>query len=155
MDTVRFQHHNMKPPKVMLAERIEKVVRELTNAVKANPTEGPANYIEAVQQLRAVVLGESTHRAQVDNIPERNPSQTAEQPAVLKVVPTKAQNQPERLAIVAKQPVMAKNTPANSPMGQSPGLIPCDKDEVELPQQDQDLVTPCPAPQKYNLQEQA
>eukprot|EP00957_Ditylum_brightwellii_P109371 8343121-Ditylum_brightwellii.AAC.1 len=89
-DTVRFQHHNVKLPKVTPAERIEKAVRELTNAVKANPTEGLANYIEAVQRLRAVVLGESKHHVQIDNIPERNPSQTAEQPAVIKAVPTKA-----------------------------------------------------------------
>eukprot|EP00957_Ditylum_brightwellii_P091350 6954870-Ditylum_brightwellii.AAC.1 len=50
---------------------------------------------------------------------------------------------------------MDKNMPANSPMGQSPALIPCDEDEVELPQQDHDLVTSCPAPQKNYLQEQA
>eukprot|EP00957_Ditylum_brightwellii_P036317 2750528-Ditylum_brightwellii.AAC.1 len=40
-------------------------------------------------------------------------------------------------------------------MGRSPALIPCDEDEVELPQQDHDALTPCPAPQKYNLREQA
>eukprot|EP00957_Ditylum_brightwellii_P205998 15346352-Ditylum_brightwellii.AAC.2 len=53
-DTVRFQHHNVKLPNVTPAERIEKAVRELTNAVKANPTEGPADYIKVVQHLRAV-----------------------------------------------------------------------------------------------------
>eukprot|EP00957_Ditylum_brightwellii_P077976 5927085-Ditylum_brightwellii.AAC.1 len=80
-DTVQFQHHNMKLPKVMPTERIEKAVRELTNAIKANPTEGLVNYIEAIQCLRAVVLGERQQCVQVDKIPERNPSQTAEQPA--------------------------------------------------------------------------
>eukprot|EP00957_Ditylum_brightwellii_P080776 6143755-Ditylum_brightwellii.AAC.1 len=152
-NTVRFQHHNVKLPKVTPAERIEKAVRELSNAVKVNPTEGPANYIKAIQQLRAVVLGEGTLSVQGDNIPERNPSQTAEQPAVLKATPTKASNQPERLKVVAKQPVMDKKMPDNSPMERSPALIPCDEDEVELPQHKHVVVIPCPAPRKYNLQE--
>eukprot|EP00957_Ditylum_brightwellii_P106090 8092153-Ditylum_brightwellii.AAC.1 len=57
-DTSRFKHNNVQLPTVTPAECIEKAVRELTNAVNANPTEGPANYIEVVQHLRAVVLGE-------------------------------------------------------------------------------------------------
>eukprot|EP00957_Ditylum_brightwellii_P174793 13308625-Ditylum_brightwellii.AAC.1 len=59
-DTVRFQHHNVKLPKVTLAECVEKAVRELTNAVKANLTEELADCIEAAQRLRVVVQGEST-----------------------------------------------------------------------------------------------
>eukprot|EP00957_Ditylum_brightwellii_P158250 12045896-Ditylum_brightwellii.AAC.1 len=37
-NTVRCQHHNVKLPMVTPAEQIKKAVRELTNAVKANPT---------------------------------------------------------------------------------------------------------------------
>eukprot|EP00957_Ditylum_brightwellii_P074477 5659027-Ditylum_brightwellii.AAC.1 len=68
--TIKFQHHNVKLPKVTQAECIKKAVRELTNAVKANPTEGPANYIEAVQHLGAVALGEKQQPcAQAETIP--------------------------------------------------------------------------------------
>eukprot|EP00957_Ditylum_brightwellii_P046864 3556966-Ditylum_brightwellii.AAC.1 len=144
-DTVRFQHHNVKLPKVTPAEHIEKAVRELTNSVKANPTEGPANYIEAVQCLRAVVLGEKPPCVQEGKIPQCNPSQAAEQPAILKAIPKTAQNPPERLAVVAMQPVMSKDKPNNTPPRWSPALITCDDNEVELTQQDHDLVTPCPA----------
>eukprot|EP00957_Ditylum_brightwellii_P039025 2949643-Ditylum_brightwellii.AAC.2 len=37
-DTVRFKHHNVKLLTVTPADRIEKAVKELTNAVKANST---------------------------------------------------------------------------------------------------------------------
>eukprot|EP00957_Ditylum_brightwellii_P092971 7079033-Ditylum_brightwellii.AAC.1 len=50
---------------------------------------------------------------------------------------------------------MAKGKPNNTPPRQSPALIQYEEDEVELPQQDHDLVMPCPAQQKHNLQEQA
>eukprot|EP00957_Ditylum_brightwellii_P078510 5969370-Ditylum_brightwellii.AAC.2 len=113
--TVRFQHHNVKLPKVTPAEHIEKAVRELTNAVEANPTEGPADCIEATQCLRVVVLGEKQPRVQKGKIPQRNPGQAAEQSATLKAVPTAAQNPPERLAVVATQQAMSKDKPNNTP----------------------------------------
>eukprot|EP00957_Ditylum_brightwellii_P189067 14392709-Ditylum_brightwellii.AAC.1 len=76
-DTVRFKHHNVKLPTVTPAECSEKAIRELTNAVKANPTEGPADYIEAVQCLRAVVLEEKQQprvQAARETVPQHNPS---------------------------------------------------------------------------------
>eukprot|EP00957_Ditylum_brightwellii_P116050 8853385-Ditylum_brightwellii.AAC.1 len=127
-DTVRFQHHNMKLPQVMPEERIEKAVRELTNAIEANPTEGPANYIKAVQRLRAVVLGEKP-RAQAETIPHHNPSQSAEQPAIIKAVPMTAQTQPKSLTVMTTQPAKTKAMPNNTPPRRSPALIPCDEDE--------------------------
>eukprot|EP00957_Ditylum_brightwellii_P129709 9894653-Ditylum_brightwellii.AAC.1 len=84
----------MKLPTVTPAERIEKAVKELTNAIKANPTEGPANYIEAVQHLRVVVLREKQQRcvqAARETVPQCDPSQSAEQPTTIKAVPTSAQ----------------------------------------------------------------
>eukprot|EP00957_Ditylum_brightwellii_P009122 689765-Ditylum_brightwellii.AAC.1 len=101
------------------------------------------------------MLGEKQPRVQERKIPQGKPSQSAEQLAILKAVPTTAQNRPERLVVVATQQAMAKDKPNNTPPRWSPALIPCDEDEVELPQQDHDLVMPCPAPQKYNLREQA
>eukprot|EP00957_Ditylum_brightwellii_P031173 2362277-Ditylum_brightwellii.AAC.1 len=98
-DTVRFQLHNMKLPKVTPAERIEKAIRELTNAVKVNQTEGPTSYIEAVQLLKAMVLGEKQQPSvQAKTVPQHNPSQSAEHPAIIKVVPTTAQTLHKRLA---------------------------------------------------------
>jgi hypothetical protein len=90
-DTVRFQHHNVQLPIVTPAEHIEKAAKELTNVVKANPTEGSANYVEVIQCLRAVVLGKKQQpRAQAKTVPQRNPSQSAEHPAIIKAMPTTA-----------------------------------------------------------------
>eukprot|EP00957_Ditylum_brightwellii_P209892 15363760-Ditylum_brightwellii.AAC.1 len=57
-DTVKFKHHGAKVPMVTPAERVAKVVKELTSAVQNEPTDGPPDYIEAVQRLQAVLLKE-------------------------------------------------------------------------------------------------
>eukprot|EP00957_Ditylum_brightwellii_P078851 5996039-Ditylum_brightwellii.AAC.1 len=57
-DTIKFKHHGAKVPTVTLAERVTKAVKELTNAVCNEPTDGPPDYIEAVQWLQAVLLKE-------------------------------------------------------------------------------------------------
>eukprot|EP00957_Ditylum_brightwellii_P091966 7002315-Ditylum_brightwellii.AAC.1 len=56
--TVKFKHHGAKVPTVTPAERVAKVLKELTSAVCNEPTDDPPDYIEAVQQLRAVLLKE-------------------------------------------------------------------------------------------------
>eukprot|EP00957_Ditylum_brightwellii_P171918 13088536-Ditylum_brightwellii.AAC.1 len=57
-DTVKFKHHGAKVPTVTPTERVAKAVKELTSAVCNEPTDGPPDYIEAVQRLRAVLLKE-------------------------------------------------------------------------------------------------
>eukprot|EP00957_Ditylum_brightwellii_P108123 8248236-Ditylum_brightwellii.AAC.1 len=52
-DTVKFKHHGAKVPTVTPSERVAKAVKELTSVVNNEPTYGPPDYIEAVQQLRA------------------------------------------------------------------------------------------------------
>eukprot|EP00957_Ditylum_brightwellii_P194352 14801797-Ditylum_brightwellii.AAC.1 len=58
IDRICFKHHNAMVPSVKPAEQIEKAVKELTKAVHKNPTEKPTDYIEAVKQLKAVLLWE-------------------------------------------------------------------------------------------------
>ena len=55
-DAVKFKHHGAKVPTVSPTERGAKAVKELKSAVRNEPTDGPPDYIEAVQQLRAVLL---------------------------------------------------------------------------------------------------
>eukprot|EP00957_Ditylum_brightwellii_P041676 3156398-Ditylum_brightwellii.AAC.1 len=133
-DTVKFKHHNMQLPTVTPAECIEKAIRELTNAVKANPTEGPANYIEVVQLLRVIVLGEKQQplvQAARETVPQCNPSQSAEQPALIKAVPASAQVPQQNPYKIATQPVVTKVVPNNALPNRSPALIPYDADKVE------------------------
>eukprot|EP00957_Ditylum_brightwellii_P073345 5573763-Ditylum_brightwellii.AAC.1 len=52
-DTVKFKHHGAKVPTFTPAERFSKAVKELTIALCNEPTDGPPDYIEAVQQLQA------------------------------------------------------------------------------------------------------
>eukprot|EP00957_Ditylum_brightwellii_P145757 11099133-Ditylum_brightwellii.AAC.1 len=111
-----WHDHNVMVPMVKPAECIEKAVKELIKAVKNNPTEGPPDYIEAVQQLRAVVFGEKQPKHtestnEVKEVPKRNPSQKSEKPAE------------------------AKATPSNDIPTHSPVLILCNADEIE-PQQE-------------------
>eukprot|EP00957_Ditylum_brightwellii_P008465 641890-Ditylum_brightwellii.AAC.1 len=51
-DTIKFKHHGAKVPTVTPAERIAKGVKELTSEVCNEPTDGPPDYIEAVQRLQ-------------------------------------------------------------------------------------------------------
>eukprot|EP00957_Ditylum_brightwellii_P132800 10126056-Ditylum_brightwellii.AAC.1 len=124
-NTIKFRHHNVQLPTITPVEQIEKAIKELTNAINANSTEGPANYIEAVQRLRVVVLGEKQQPhvlAPMKEVPQRNPSQTAEQSGTTKAVPT------------------------NALPNRSLALIPCYEDEVEPIQQE---------PEPYNFRDRA
>eukprot|EP00957_Ditylum_brightwellii_P055610 4214258-Ditylum_brightwellii.AAC.1 len=51
-NTVKFKHHGANVPTVTLAERVAKAVKELISAVRNEPTDGPPDYIEAVQRLQ-------------------------------------------------------------------------------------------------------
>eukprot|EP00957_Ditylum_brightwellii_P010787 818009-Ditylum_brightwellii.AAC.1 len=57
-DTIKLKHHRAKVPTVTMAGRVAKAVKELTSAICNEPTDGPLDYIEAVQRLRAVLLKE-------------------------------------------------------------------------------------------------
>eukprot|EP00957_Ditylum_brightwellii_P210154 15364621-Ditylum_brightwellii.AAC.1 len=133
-DTIRFKHHNVKLSTVTPAERIQKAVKELTNAVKTNPTEGPANYIEVIQCLKAVVLGEKQQpREQAETVTQRNPHQSAEHPAIIKAMLTTAWVPQKKLRDITAQPATTKSVPNNTPPSRSPALIPYNEDEVEPP----------------------
>eukprot|EP00957_Ditylum_brightwellii_P177510 13520074-Ditylum_brightwellii.AAC.1 len=115
-DTIRFKHHNVKLPTVTPAKRIEKAVKELTNAVKANPTEGPADYIEAAQLLRAVMLGEKQQPCeQAKTVPQHNQSQSTEHPAIIKAAPTTARVLQKKLRDITAQPAITKAVPNKTP----------------------------------------
>eukprot|EP00957_Ditylum_brightwellii_P026177 1980369-Ditylum_brightwellii.AAC.1 len=57
-DTIKFKHHDAEVPTVTPAGQISQAVKELTAAVRYDPSEGAPDYIEAVQWLRAVLLNE-------------------------------------------------------------------------------------------------
>eukprot|EP00957_Ditylum_brightwellii_P154499 11757836-Ditylum_brightwellii.AAC.1 len=61
--TTDNRHHKVqasqrKVPTVTPAERVAKAVKEFMSAVCNGPTDGPLDYMEAVQWLRAVLLKE-------------------------------------------------------------------------------------------------
>eukprot|EP00957_Ditylum_brightwellii_P146649 11163415-Ditylum_brightwellii.AAC.2 len=81
-----------------------------------------------------MVLGEKQQPCmQAETIPQHNPSQSAEHPAIIKVVPTTAWTLHKRLADITTQSAITKAVPSNTPPSRSPALIPCDEDEVEPP----------------------
>eukprot|EP00957_Ditylum_brightwellii_P124182 9466301-Ditylum_brightwellii.AAC.2 len=90
-DTIKFKHHGVKVLNVTPAERIAKAVKDLTAAVRNDLTKGPPDYIEAVQQLRAILLNEKQQKCpapapqeETKEIPMHNPTQISEQPVALK-----------------------------------------------------------------------
>eukprot|EP00957_Ditylum_brightwellii_P004862 370516-Ditylum_brightwellii.AAC.1 len=90
-DTIKLKHHGIKVLNVTPAEQIAKAVKELTAAIRNDPTEGPPDYIEAVQQLRAMLLNEKQQERlvpgpqnEMKEVPLRNPNQITEQPVALK-----------------------------------------------------------------------
>eukprot|EP00957_Ditylum_brightwellii_P095428 7268629-Ditylum_brightwellii.AAC.1 len=111
-DTIHFKRHNRTVPTVKPAEKIEKAVKELTKAVHNNLMEKPTDYIEAVQQLRAVLL-EEKQQQQTESIPK-------------KMAPPKHNQIPE-----AQQPAKTKATPCNGILTYSLVLIPCEEDKLE------------------------
>eukprot|EP00957_Ditylum_brightwellii_P141215 10759116-Ditylum_brightwellii.AAC.1 len=90
-DTIKFKHHGVKVPNVAPAKQIAKAVKDLTAAVRNDPTKGPPDYIEAVPWLRAVLLNEKQQERPVPGpqgekkeVPLHNPSQITQQPVALK-----------------------------------------------------------------------
>ena len=64
-DTVKFQHHVIGIPELTPAERIMDAARQLENAIRALPKDAPMNTLEAIQNLREIMLGEQPNNTQL------------------------------------------------------------------------------------------
>ena len=64
-DTVKFQHHAIGIPEKTPAGRIMDAARQLENAIRALPKDAPMNTLEAIQNLREIMLGEQPNNTQL------------------------------------------------------------------------------------------
>eukprot|EP00957_Ditylum_brightwellii_P203155 15333453-Ditylum_brightwellii.AAC.1 len=136
-NTFKFKHHGIKVPNVTPAEQIAKAVKDLTAAVRNDPTKGPLVYIKAVQRLRAVLLNEKQQECPVPGpheekkeVPLRNPNHITEQPIALRVP-----------------------MPTNEIPTQHQALILCKPDEIDMTAVDEPPIIPIQPMQRYNLRE--
>eukprot|EP00957_Ditylum_brightwellii_P079052 6012234-Ditylum_brightwellii.AAC.1 len=116
-DTIEFKQHGVKVPNVTPTERIVKAIKDLTAAVRNDPTEGQLIYIEAVQRVRAVLLKE---KQQKHPVPPALQEKTEE-------VPTRNQIQAPAQPVALKAPM-----PTNEISTQHLALILCEEDEIDM-----------------------
>eukprot|EP00957_Ditylum_brightwellii_P111117 8472925-Ditylum_brightwellii.AAC.1 len=109
-DTIKFKHHGNSQSS-----------KDLTTAVRNNPTEGPPDYIEAVQWLRAVLLKEKQQKYPV---PPASQEKTKE-------VPRHNQIQALTQPVALKAPM-----PTNEVPTQYPALNLCEEDEIDMTEVD-------------------
>eukprot|EP00957_Ditylum_brightwellii_P048928 3712512-Ditylum_brightwellii.AAC.1 len=131
-DTVKFKHRGAKVSTVTPAERVAKAVKELTSAACSEPTDGPPDYIEAVQQLRAVLLKEQ--------------QPTSEESARIMA----KYEIPQQQLVTPKEPI-----PTNPIPSQHPALILCEMEKIKQPAIDEAPIIPIVVPQQYSLREKA
>ena len=58
-DTVKFQHHVVVVPRITPTDRVIQATRELTRAIRQEPTMAPPEHIEAIQRL-CIIIQERT-----------------------------------------------------------------------------------------------
>ena len=58
-DTVRFKHYAIAIPQPTPADRILKAARDLDDAIRQQPKRAPIDELQAIKQLRKVLLGET------------------------------------------------------------------------------------------------
>ena len=56
-DTIKFQHHNVKVPKLTAADRINSAARDLQRAIKQQPSKAPMEELQAIKLLLHVLIG--------------------------------------------------------------------------------------------------
>eukprot|EP00957_Ditylum_brightwellii_P087337 6647755-Ditylum_brightwellii.AAC.1 len=127
-DTIKFKHREAKVPTVTPAKRVAKAAKELISAVRNEPTDGPPDYVEAVQWLRAVLLKEQ--------------QPTRDEPYRIEKKDTTPQQQP----VTTKASI-----PTNPIPSHHPALLLCDLDELEQPAIDEAPILLIVRPQCYNL----
>eukprot|EP00957_Ditylum_brightwellii_P010588 802011-Ditylum_brightwellii.AAC.1 len=131
-DTVKFKHHGTKVPMVTLAERVAKAVKELTSAVCNEPTDGPPDYIKAVQRLWVVLLKE-------------------QQPTREELIKSGGKyNTPQQKLVTTEEPISTNPIPSHHP-----ALISSDDDKIEVPVIKEAPIIPAAPLRRYNLREKA
>ena len=72
-DTVRFQHHAIGIPEITPADRIVEAARQLEGALRGLPKDAPMDTLEAIQNLREIMLGESSKDTQLQKVESVKP----------------------------------------------------------------------------------
>eukprot|EP00957_Ditylum_brightwellii_P140082 10673781-Ditylum_brightwellii.AAC.1 len=110
LDTVRFKHHDVTVPQITPTERIVQAPTQLTQTVKNVPSDALAGYLQAIEQLCAILIPDHVAKEDTCAYPPTQASQNVT-PVVnpIKAITPKtlhAQSPPEP----NKQPVYATNT---------------------------------------------
>ena len=78
-DTVKFQHHAIGIPEIMPVDRIIEATKQLESAIRALPKDAP---MEAIQNLREIMLGERPDDTQLQRVEAARPQRVQTAAAV-------------------------------------------------------------------------
>lgn len=106
-------HHTVQLPEIMPSQRIERATKQLTAAIANAPTDGPPDYLDAVERLRRVFLGREKQQIEAQTQPASNARATT-----------------PKSPKVSRQSTAAPAIPAAS----TPAVTPNDADKDEPPE---------------------
>jgi hypothetical protein len=73
LDTVKFQHHAIGIPEITPADRIIEAAKQLESAIRALPKDATMDTLEAIQNLREIMLGKRPNDTQLQRVRAARP----------------------------------------------------------------------------------